>query len=289
MDVPRRTALILGVGALITTGAALASLTDDNTTRGAQVEKLTPPGVPEPGARPLGSFALEVPTGYAPMPVSPTPGAVRAALTAAAKAGTKKVCLLAQGGSYVEPFTVPAGLDVIFQPISQPALDTSDQVILDGLGKLERHVTASGRLLFRGVRTPRRPRAPVRSHRRGQRRELRERRLLLRWVAPGRGSRTPWLSRSTGNVFKSLVDDTVVRRCTIEDIGHTSFFIDTGHRSVVEDTLIRRYNLGGYPPEPQSAAFKVTASEDVVVRNVRYEDVTAPTARGSTSTATTPS
>ena len=42
MDVPRRTALLVGVGALITTSAALASLADENSALHAKVDALTP-------------------------------------------------------------------------------------------------------------------------------------------------------------------------------------------------------------------------------------------------------
>lgn len=271
MDVPRRTALILGVGALVTTSAALASLTEENTRLRTPVEKPTAPALREPGARPLGSFALEVPLGYAPMPVSPAPGVVRSTLAAAVESGRKKVCLLAQGGSYVEPFTVPAGLDVIFQPRSQPALGTSDQVILDGRGVLERHVTASGRLLFRGVKTQGHV-PPFGTSDGGNAENSENVAFYFGGTAPGSGFEDSWLTKSAGNVFKSLVDETTVRRCTIEDIGHTPFFLSAADDSLVEDTLIRRYNLGGYPPEPQSAAFKVTGSEDLTVKNVAYED-----------------
>jgi hypothetical protein len=181
-----------------------------------------------------------------------------------------KLAIICAGGSYSDTWSTPAGSDVIFLPKPATALNVSEQVWFDGGNKLKRQMTATGRVRFRGIGA--RNYAPPFGTADGGHKENSENvPFYFGGKQPGSGFEDCWLTKSTGNLFKINTDEPVVARCTIEDVGHTPFFL-SGDRARIEDTLIRRYNTKGYDPEPQSAAFKVTDAVDLVVRNVAYED-----------------
>jgi hypothetical protein len=249
--------------ALASARTEISSLSGTVADLQAKLKDLVTNAWPDPGAPALGSKVFTVPAGVPSVEVKP--GGIQTAINAAAPG---PVTLVAIGGTYKDQFSVPRGKSVTIQPKSSPALGVSDVVWFDGGGTVARQATASSKLLFRGIGT--RNHAPAYEPD-PQKGDSNNAAFYFGGETPGSGFEDCIIGQTTGNGFSSMVP-IVLRRCTIEDIGHTGFMATRANGSIVEDVLIRRFNTKGRPAEPESAAAKITRTKGMTLRNVRIED-----------------